>query len=119
MYSNTVDLHLLALTLVTFLAPVSGLVAGFYSGRRASSDTYNDLVGAFERERVATAILRDEIVELLERQVQERKRVVGERTRMEAPANAPAGPDTSKVGLEGAEREAQIEEIAARYSRGH
>ncbi len=112
------DLHLLALTLVTFLAPVSGLLAGFYGGRRASQDTYNDLVGAFERERVATAILRDEIVELLERQVQERKRVVGERTRMEAPTNAPA-PNTATVGLEGAERDAQIEEIAARYGRGH
>ncbi len=113
------DLHLLALTLVTFLAPVSGLLTGFYGGRRASNDTYNDLVGAFERERVATAILRDEIVELLERQVQERKRVVGERTRMEAPANAPGAPDTATVGLEGAERDAQIEEIASRYGRGH
>jgi len=113
-----VDLHLLALTLVTFLAPVSGVVAGFYGGRRASNDTYNDLLGAFERERVATAVLRDEIVELLDRVTQERKRVVGERTRMEAPTTQPAA-DTSQVGLTGLEREAQIEEIAARYSRGH
>ncbi len=116
--SSIVDPYLVALALVTFLAPASSVVAGFYSGRRASNDTYNDLVGAFERERVATAILRDEIVELLERQVQERKRVVGERTRMEAPTNAPA-PNTGTVGLEGAERDAQIEEIAARYGRGH
>ncbi len=93
-----------------------GVIAGFYSGRRASIDTYSDLGAAFERERLATAILRDEIVELLERTTQERKRVVGERTRMETPTKAPEAP--SGPGLTGLEREAQIEEIAARY-QGH
>ncbi len=107
------DLHLLALTLVCFLAPVSGVLTGFYAGRRSSNDTYTDLLGAFERERVATAVLRDEIVELLDRVTQERKRVVGERTRMETPTKAAVA--DNQPGLVGQEREAQIAQIAARY----
>lgn len=96
-----------------FLAPVSGVLTGFYAGRRASSDTYNDLLLAFERDRVATAVLRDEIVELLDRVTSERKRVVGERTRMEGPKTPAEG--AGQPGLVGLEREAQIESIAARY----
>ncbi len=107
------DLHLVALALVTFLAPVSGVLAGFYGGRRASNDNYNDLVAAFERERMATAVLRDEIVELLDRVTQERKRVVGERTRMEAPPKS----EPASAGLVGVEREAQIEQVRARYEQ--
>ncbi len=106
------DLHLVALAVVCFLAPVCGLLAGFYGGRRASIDTYTDLGLAFEKERVSTAILRDEIVELLERVSQERKRVTGERTRMEKPAGAAATPE---VNLQSLGRDAQLEAVKARY----
>ena len=107
------DLHLLALTLVCFLAPVSGVLTGFYAGRRASNDTFNDLLAAFERERVATAVLRDEIVELLDRVTQERKRVTGERTRMEKPATGVAA--TPEGNLQAMGRDAQLEIIKQRY----
>jgi len=86
-------------------------VGGLYAGRRGSIDTYSDLVLTFEKERTATAILRDQVDELLERITQERKRVVGERTRMEAPPKS----NSAEESMAGLSREAQLDAVRQRY----
>lgn len=99
------------------LLALSAPVAGFYAGRRASIDAYSDLSIAFDKERAATAILRDEVLEMLERSQVERRRIVGERARIQqtekAQAPAPGGNgDPLQVG-DG--RDAQIMAVRARY----
>jgi len=95
------------------LGTVAAPILGFYAGRRASQDTYLDLGLAFEKERTATAILRDDILGMLERTTKERQRIVGERARLE-PAQKKA-PEEQKDTLEGSDREAIIDQVRQRY----
>ncbi len=100
------------------LGTVCAPFLGFYAGRRASIDVYTDLGLAFEKERATTAILRDEIMEMLERTTKERQRIVGERSRLEPPPKKGAEPE--KEAISGSDRETIIDQVRARYEpRAH
>ncbi len=110
------------LWLVPALGSLLGAAAapflGFYAGRRASIDVYTDLGLAFEKERATTAILRDEIMEMLERTTKERQRIVGERSRLEPAPKKSAEPQNNEIV--GSDRESIIDQIRQRYEpRAH
>ena len=107
------DPLLVGLGVSALIAPILGVVGGFWSGRHASRDSYSDLVLQFEKDRVATAILRDQVDEMLERIGQERKRITGERTRIEAGPVGGKPPPETLPSTDG--RDAQIEAVRARY----
>ncbi len=100
------------------LGAVAAPFLGFYAGRRASIDVFSDLGHLFEKERGTTAILRDEIMEMLERTTKERQRIVGERSRLEPPPKK--GPEPERDEVSGSDREAIIDSVRARYEpRAH
>lgn len=107
-----VDPLSLALACVGLIVAVLAPLGGYYAGRRASIDTYQDLGLMFEKERASVANLRDEVVELLERITGERKRIVGERSRMDQTAQTRQPGNGDIAGLD---REAQLDAVRARY----
>ena len=119
-------LILTATAIGVLISILLALVAGYYSGRRASIDVYADLGAAFDKERLTGAILRDEVLELMGRIELERKRIGGLDSKMRqvekskqkaADEGQPAGPAGSEFA--GMAREDIIEQVAQRYQPGH
>ncbi len=109
----------LGLAVSSLLGPLLGALGGFWSGRWASRDSYSDLVLQFEKDRLAGAIMRDQVDELLERITQERKRIIGERSQIRAKQAAADVVDPAAIIPTTDGRDAQIEAVRARYEPGH
>ncbi len=90
-------------------------ILGFYAGRRAAIDAYSDLSVTIERESLAAAGLRDQVVEMLERTTVERRRIAGERSRIDQTKQAQEAKSNGAEQLAGLDHEAQIESVRDRY----
>ena len=119
-------LILTATAIGVLISILLALVAGYYSGRRASIDVYADLGAAFDKERLTGAILRDEVLELMGRIELERKRVAGldskmrqvEKSKQKA-ADEGAEGQPGPAEFAGMAREDIIDQISQRYQPGH
>jgi len=87
--------------------------------------TYSDLGHLFEKERLQAAILRDEVLELMGRIIDERKRVAGLKAQTQAYAEGKKGgakkgePESNDDPYKGMAREDVIEAVKQRYQPGH
>ncbi len=99
------------------------LVAAYYVARRGANDSYSDLGLLFEKERLAGAILRDEVLEMMGRIIDERKRSVGMKAQAqqfaEGKQQKKKEPEPEGDSFEGMAREDVIERVKQRYQPGH
>jgi len=86
---------------------------------------YSDLGHLFEKERLASAILRDEVLEMMGRISDERKRIAGLKAQTQQIADGTGkkprkgAEDQAEPDFSGMAREDVIEQVKQRYQPGH